>query len=610
MILLNALKVLGEAKERLVVEYRPTPEIRKAFLLPAVIDLIVEVFPPGSIDTFSKADPAWYIDGHLVTKNNTPIILPCTSGEYCECNLIQENTSSNTSDCPKPPQVDIPAQTNNPPANRSSSVFNAVIDGIDILVKNAIRKAAISHFETEECKCLRVCTVLIKLNRVKEALECIRDEMGERAYLGMVLPYMIYDALCTLTVNKASSIGLDKILYISTMLDGTLSSKEEDKVINSLLYGLYLSSLKRSPSVLNLYAKVCVSDSKKALFFYTLSQRIGSNYHAGRSTLMSLSSDSFKCSSCPEHKAIQVRNELSSNTLSGTLSTESIPMTKEYSSKHESTLLSEIRISSKIGEYKEEGTENVYVPICASSEYTASSFITIYTEDSLQFHLDTPGAEIVSILITREEYPQATCIESQLKFVPNSVSILNPIKKTNETRFYFAGTCKIIEIFIKHKERTISQTVDIQVIVLNVPIPKALYSHKALILPTVIAPNKTENDCIIERISKYISSPCRVVSYDPLIIRVSFEYNTIQLYKEITLDWITLHSIQIEEKPEEYIVQPLQKDIIIKYSRVVKLIPVNTKYTISKNTIPRRTKRILWMFSDRSKSGTLIDLSN
>ncbi|KAI5142864.1 hypothetical protein NEPAR04_1684 [Nematocida parisii] len=600
MVILNSLKILSSGtRQSLTVQYKPSEEIRKSFILPPLLYVYVEIFPISEINVFSRAEPLYFIDGYLGAQNGKPYITACTSDKF----ISSQYQSYTTVDQDLQPE----------------HITQCINNKIDLLIHSAIRKSEASRFNVKDAICLRLVVFLIKINRLKEAQRCIKENMPSSYSLFKVIPYIIYEMLLFALLNSEDPAVIDDIAYISTALRKMENSNEEDRVINSILVGLSLSAAKRTPSILNMYSRVQVSPHKSSIFFYMLSLYIGPGYNT-KYTLMGLAMDKIGCNMCLPSKIDSSRKTIQSIiSLESDLVTDRTPydlVLDEYIHAKGSIPDPEIWISSGIGEYMTQNketlsctkTRSVYSidqilkdrEIEAADDENSFPITAIYTEGDVLIEVNNPHVQVTGLLLNRlpSNTTVISCNSTQVK--QKEKQIILPICACNGVyRFFVSASCEIAEVHLKYKGSAYSKALNLSIEVLEVPIDKKIVAHRLCVVPGHARKESQEKKEIEAYLHKFIKAPFTVMSFNPLKIRLPFAYNEKMLYTETALDWEYVEIIKIKEEEDTLKIESLQKDITIRYNNIDTSINAFNTKTIQK----KGDNKISWSFNDNSKSG-------
>ncbi|KAI5161949.1 hypothetical protein NEAUS04_0787 [Nematocida ausubeli] len=604
MVVLNSLKILSSGiRHSLTVQYRPSDQVRKAFILPQILSVHVEIFPISEISVFSMAEPLYFIDGYLIAEDGKACIKPCTAQGFVLPNYSKILAANE----------ELSMQ----------SIVQCVNENIHILVQSAIKKSEVPTFNVKHPVCLQVVVFFIKINRLKEAKQCIQENMPTTYSLTAVLPYVIYEVLLTVLVSPTSIVAMDGIAYISTALDRMEDSGEEDRAINAVLVGLSLSKAKRTPSILSMYTQVRLSPHKSSTFFYMLSLYLGPGY-ATKYSLMGLSMESIQCGMCTPNKIESSKKTLQSIiSLESDLVLERTPydlVLDEYMHCKGAMPDPEITIETGVGEYTTQckdtlsttETKAVYkIDESAHPRKTETSesedkevrVEEVYTEGEMTFEVHPSAVQITGILIHRPPSDTQVISSNLLSTAQKEMQIMPPLSSSgNKYKFFVNTTCTLKEIYLKYKGRTYSKAVSIAVEVLTIPMDKKIVAHRICIVPGYTAAESKEKKVIEAHIQKLIKTPFSVLSFSPLRIRIPFTYKEKMLYREMQLNWEYVEMLKITEKEELLEVQALQRDMRIRYKNRTVSIDAHQTEAIPKNA----AKKIFWEFNDRSKSGEIL----
>lgn len=596
MVVLNALKVLSsEMRHFVTVEYRPSTAVRKNFLLPFSIYVDVEIFPISDICVFSRSEPLYFIDGYLSCVDGTPFITPCTSDEFALSEWF-----------------DLVSQDGQTSLDK---VTQCIEENIAVLVESAIAKTEKVYFPVEAPVTLRLAVFLLKMNRLKDASRLLQENMPSSYILSNVLPYIIYETLSAVLINRDNPCVLSNIAYISTALDGKLDTIEEDRVLSAILVGLEYSLVRRTPSILNMYSRMIISPYKASIFYYLLSLSIGEGY-CTKYTLIGLSMDSLECYACSSTRKQSMKNTLQSIiSLESSLVMERTPydlLLDGHIETERSMPNPSLSISTDVGEYitkEEKGITVSEVKSIYKIEETDKDEIpttTVYTGGAVTIHISTLHVEVTGLLLERPPSETMVISSQGLNIAQKGVQCITPIETTSGKAVFVVGlTSRIFEVYLKYKGRPYSKKVSISVEVLDIPIPKDIYAHKIALIPDAFLAGKNEKQGISKALGKYINGPFEILSSSPLILRLPFLYNKIMLCTEIHLNWDYMGALSITETESTYKLQAASKDVTVQYGKDRRTIRANTTETLRKKE-SNRAKSISWWFNDKSKKGKVL----
>ncbi|KAI5188788.1 hypothetical protein NEMIN01_0156 [Nematocida minor] len=596
MVILNALKILSsETRNSITVMYRPKHSIQKSFILPPSISVNVEIFPISEIGVFAQAEPLNFIDGYMGCEFGRLRITPCTAEGFALPEWF-DLVSSN---------VEIPL----------SKITACVEENVDLLVESAIRKSEKAKFKVNNPVSLNFVVFFVKINRLKDALRCIKENIPTSYSLSAILPYIIYEMLISVLLNREDPSVLGNIAYISTVLDKSMCSSDEDRVLNAILVGLQHSTARRTPSILNMYSRISIAPHKSATFYYLLSLYMGSGYTT-KYTLIGLSMDSPQCHMCSSSRSASVNSTLQSIiSLESDLVLERTPcdlVLDEYIHSKGSMPDPEIIIRPGIGEYltqENQGiemteTRDLYSASASVHKDAQESTCTVYTEGKITLQVASPGVEITGILLGRPLSDTVIVSSQPLCTAERGVQCIPPFfSQENKYSFFISTTSTLLEVYLKYKGRSYSKKVNISVEVLEVPLSKKIASHRLSIVPGVSCTESSEKQETEHYLQKFINSPFSIVSRNPLQVRVPFSYNGHMLYSEVAFDWDYMSIMRIKETEDSYEIHATCKDITVRYAKTSQSIDAKTSKIIPKQE--KAEKTISWFFNDKSKSGKI-----
>ncbi|KAI5186344.1 hypothetical protein NEHOM01_1408 [Nematocida homosporus] len=627
MLRLDALKVLAtETRQTLQVEYCPDPAFQRAFLLPRKMSLLVEVFSLNDLPVFYRAEPLFSVDGYLHLKAGEPIVVPCPGLSFYE-----------PSSLPKP--------TGLGPVSKSG-LQTAVATAINGLVAAAARKAEKAHFKVDDPGCPRLCLFLLKLGRIKEAFACIRDSYSESFTLKPVLPYLIYEAYCSLFLPTETDATPERLLRLAQSLGPETDSETEDRILTCLLIGVKLTRPKKSPELLGLYSRIQVSPEKKALFFFLFAQNLGQEAAHTKYALIGLAETAFSCPRCVHSRQADVQKALrtivtQSSTLNLAVPICEQPLT-EYLHGQSPLPTHSILIESEIKDF----TTTSPLPISHTQ--------TIYSEGRIFLH-SSPSIIITSLLIESPFQPTLFLKASSSTTSTTNSTLLAPVPGPSHlpspthtlTTFFLPYSTLITAIHLQHKGQKFKETVSIPIEIVPPIIPKKLYAHRYSIIPTIISPTSNEESTILSQIISHITpsppsppnsthlnrtqpnstqlnstppnstppNPTFPESYSklsPMSLPVRIPYRSLHtsqlLYKELRLHWLPLPLLTLTEQPDTLQITAHNYDLLITYN-----LPTNTK-PIQEHLIARHSfilkrppsGRINWSLLTRNKSGFIL----
>ncbi|OAG31589.1 hypothetical protein NEDG_00064 [Nematocida displodere] len=587
MVLSNALKVLSaDVCHRFSLEYAPSESVRKSFLLPRVVTVFVEVFPIKELSPFSRDDPLYAIDGFLVVENGHPRIRPCTE----ESSFVDLPLSSATDSAPA----------------SVSSIRAALSQSLADLVQIAIRKAEVAFFPVPNPSCLRSSTVLIKLNRTKQALLSIEEEMGEIFGMASVIPYAIYEVLIRAATGQTSPSLSDRIVQLSYYLDGSLESVLENRIANSLVEGVAHTPRPVPARILSMHTHVVLSSEKEALFLFLLAEALGRGSSGTRCALLTLAREAFACPGCSSRPGIK-------NTLQSMVALETGLDVKrsvcnhlidEYIHTKSSLPEPELSIRSAVGEYAGKERRGIYIPSFAS-EHCLSGKTTVFTEGRVEISHSIPLSAI------EVEYPESISTTSLKEGVcvvgMRRRSLIAPISAQKGKSVFFIGrTSTLVGLTLHDKDRCFTHKASVQIQVLKAPISKKIFSHRFYIAPVSTSRHTNETDALLEIVRKKTGHPATLLSASPLVARVPFQHASHSLYLDIRLFWSTLPVIRVEESEHQYEILPLFKPVAIQDPAHPQSSPVVVKKSFLLKKVPGASRKLFWFFTDQSKGGVIL----
>lgn len=592
MVILNSLKVLSAGtRYSFSVPYSPSRAMRKAFILPETFTVHVEIFPISEIDVFAQSEPVYFIDAYLGCKCGSVYITPCTSAKFMLPEWFDLVGTDDTL--------------------TKEKVMKCAIENISLIIQSAMRKSGSARFHVNNPVTLQLAVFLLKINRVKEAHTSIKENIPSSFSISKTLPYFIYEIFSSVLLDRNDPSVLDSISYISTALNRMSDSTEENRVINAILVGLQHSTLRRPPSVLNMYSRLSVAPHKAPMFYYLLALAIGPGYST-KYTLIGLSMNTVACGACSSPGVTSTKKALNSIlSMETDLGIDRTPcdlVLDEHMHRKTETPDPELRICTRIGQYITQAAQDI-----ESTEiqdvYTLKNRI-IYTEGEIVLELDDSTVEIIGIVIKRPPSETAVLSTQGILTQNKEIQYIAPLYKEEKKYTFFVSTaCTLLQIQMSHKGRKYSKETEVSIEVLKLPVNKKIVSHRLNVISGATVVDKSANNPNIEAyekaLKKYIQAPFSVVSYAPLHIRIPFSYNESMLYSQTVLNWEYVEFMRVAETEEFYLVTALEKDISVQYADVSLNISAGVEEKLQKQTQEAASK-IHWILADKTKSGELL----
>ncbi|KAI5171733.1 hypothetical protein NEFER03_1038 [Nematocida sp. LUAm3] len=565
MIRANTLKLLSsETRCTFNIGYLPSPDIQKAFLLPEKVPVFVEIFCMSDLIPFCKNEPLFYIDGYLSIEGGVPLITPCPGIFFCEDAYLPTHEGEK-----------IPS---------TSQIKAEVEKKLSSVVETAIRKSSRAYFNVKDAACARLAVFLIKINRCREALGCIKEQDRQEFIFSSCIPNTIYSTYCYSIIPEKEPHAQDKLVSLSSVLAGKHCTIVEDRVLCCIIVCLGMFTGISSPEILTLYSTMNISHEKESVFFYLYARQLGPKYMGSRSALLSHARNNFKCKTCSSSSQKETKKAIHTATsLSSSMEPEITPV------------ICGIKVLSDIKEFSSEKSFCIDNKIC------------MYAEERIIFS----SSEITSIVAECAPKSLLLLTNNEKKAETSNLLSFEAIKRDkNQSVFFIPYSLTIKEIVMKKSEKTFREATEIQVKIVSSSSVKKLLTHRYYILPFILSSEIIEEKIILDRVSEYAGVQCAIsefskrVSSSPICIRIPVNTPSGAFYKEMNLYWNTLPFFHAVDSGSFYTVKVLApEDVIVSLSAGKKQVPSGSSFVVEKT---KPSQKILWFLKSRSKFGVII----